>query len=55
VTTRKRFGLLWWRIHNIFAHPWLGCTNSPRAWRFHDWTADRMTVPTQPIPKEARG
>ena len=47
MASRKRFGVFWWRVHNIFAHPWLGSTNSPRAWRFHDWTAERMTLPAQ--------
>ena len=47
---RVGLGRFWWIVHNMVAHFWIGCTNSPHAWRFHDWTADRMTVPERPVP-----
>jgi hypothetical protein len=54
MTIRKRLtGAFWWRVHNVAAHLWIGCRNSLTAWRFHDWTADRMTVPARPAAQPA--
>lgn len=35
-------GYLWFCVHNVIAHPLL-ITRCRLAWKFHDWTAERMT------------
>jgi len=36
----------WFAIHNLIAHPLL-VTRANWAFRFHDWTADRMMGDSQ--------
>ena len=47
MTARKRIAAaFWFAVHNAIAHPLL-LTRCSLAWRFHDWTAERMTLPAQ--------
>ena len=36
----RHFG--WWIIHNAVAHPLLALFPFAPAFRFHDWTSDRL-------------
>lgn len=42
-------GAFWFAVHNAIAHPLLLTCCAP-AWRFHDWTAHRMSSPRPSKP-----